>query len=92
MDKEEARQAFGKRICELRAEQKISQRKFGLMVGLSVDYMVDLEKGRKSPTLDSIVKIAGGFGITPSELLRGIGEPEQPRDEHPIPEYYHTSI
>jgi len=48
-------------------------RKFALMVGLSKDYIVDLEYGRKSPTLDTLVKVAAGFDMTPSELLEGIG-------------------
>ena len=91
MDIEEARQALGNRITELREEQNISLRRFALMVNLSKDYMVDLEKGRKSPTLDTIVKISAGFGITPAQLLHGIAGPE-PGDENPAPEYYHTRL
>ena len=76
MDCMEARQMLGERIRTLLAEQNFSVRGFALMVGLSKDYVVDLEYGRKSPTLDTLVKVSAGFGITPSELLMGIGDPD----------------
>lgn len=94
--KYEARHQLGERIRAMRKEQKLTLRGFGLMVGLSKDYLVDLEHGRKSPSLDTIVKIAGGFNITPSELLRGIGDPhdDNPPDGSgsPTPPYYHSPL
>ena len=75
MDHLEARQILGERIRTLLEQQNLSVRGFALMVGLSKDYIVDLEFGRKSPTLDTLVKVAAGFGMTPSELLKGIGNP-----------------
>lgn len=89
-----ARHQLGERIRALRKDQKMTVRGFALMIGLSKDYIIDLEYGRKSPTFDTILKIAAGFDITPSELLRGIGEPDGARDckseKQQIPEYYHT--
>ena len=78
MDKEETlreREKLGANIREMREEQNISLRKFALMVGLSKDYMVAVEHGRKSPTFDTIMKIAGGLGVPPSALMKGIAEP-----------------
>ena len=73
MDRSEARYALGNRIRALRKGQKLSVREFALMVGLNKDYIVDLEYGRKSPTFDTILKICSGLGVTPSELMDGIG-------------------
>ena len=84
MDKEEARKALGERVRKLRKEQNLTLRKFGLMIGLSKDYIVDIEFGRKSPTLDTIIKIASGLDITPAELLEGIGEPDVKRKRKPV--------
>ena len=72
MEKEEARQILGQRIRSLREEQKLSVRKFALMVDLNKDYIIDIEKGRRSPSFDTILKVSSGLGVTPSELLEGI--------------------
>lgn len=85
-----ARKAFGERLRSMRKEQKMTVRGFALMVGLSKDYIIDLEYGRKSPTFDTIVKISAGLDVSPSELLRGIGEP--PSNGNSAPEYYHTKL
>lgn len=74
MNKEEARQALGQRIRSLRQERKHSVRGFALMVGLSKDYIVDIEHGRKSPTLDTLIKVSSGLDVPLSQLLDGIGE------------------
>ena len=87
---DEARKAFGERLRAMRKEQKMTVRGFALMVGLSKDYIIDIEYGRKSPTFDTILKIAAGLDVAPSELLRGIGEPEI--KQGPAPEYYHTKL
>ena len=72
------------------------------MVGLSKDYIIDLKFGRKSPTLDTLIKVANGFGMSVSELLEGIAVPQKdddaekrigPRDnQNPVPPYYHTRL
>ena len=56
----------------MRAEQNLSIRSLALMVGLSKDYIVDIEHARKSPTLDTLVKLSAGFGVSLSELVEGI--------------------
>ena len=92
----EARHQLGERIRAMRTEQKMTVRGFALMIGLSKDYIIDLEYGRKSPTFDTILKIAAGLDVTASELLQGIGESSEarqrkPEETHP-PEYYHTRL
>ena len=71
-------QKLGKRIRKLRKEAGWSMRAFGSMIGLSKDSIYAIEKGRKSPTLDSLCKIAFGLNITLSDLVEDIGP--TPRD------------
>ena len=71
--RQEARLELGKRINALRKAQRLSVRSFALMVGLSKDYIIDIEKGRKSPTFETIMKVCSGLDISPAELLDGIG-------------------
>ena len=69
------RQAFGKRVRGLRQEREISLRRFALMIGRDKGFLVDVEYGRKSPSLDTIEKIAAGLDMTISELCQDIDTP-----------------
>lgn len=77
---EGTRQAFGRRVRALREQRGISLRKFALTVGINKSFLVDIEYGRRSPTLDTMEKIAGGLGVSLSYLLRGVGPEGAPRD------------
>ena len=71
----EARQAFGRRVRELRVERGYSLRKFALTTGADKSYLVDIEYGRKSPTLDTIWRIASGLDVAMSYLLFEVDSP-----------------
>ena len=49
----EMRKTFGAKIRKLRKERGLSLRQFALMIGIDKGYLVDVEYGRKSPTLDT---------------------------------------
>lgn len=67
------RVAFGERLRDLRHERGwSSQEDFAHHVGLDRTYVSGLERGRRNPTLDVIVKLAHGLDVTPSELLATI--------------------
>ena len=68
----EIRVAFGMRVRALRTERGVSLRQFALMIGIDKGFLVDVELGRKSPTLDTIAKIAAGLDVSLSELFEGI--------------------
>ena len=68
----EIRQAFGQRVRTLRQERGFSLRKFALTIGADKSYLVDIEYGRKSPTLDTIWRISSGLDVTMSYLLLGV--------------------
>ena len=68
----EIRAAFGMRVGSLRKERNVSLRQFALMIGIDKGFLVDVELGRKSPTLDTIAKIAAGLDMSLRELFEGI--------------------
>lgn len=61
--------AFGKRVAELRRKTGLSQEHFAFKCGVDRTYIGTIERGEKSPTLNTIVKIANALGITKSELF-----------------------
>lgn len=65
--------AFGDRLRELRRQRGWeSQEAFAHHVGLDRTYISGLERGRRNPTLDVIVKLAQGLGVKPAELFTTI--------------------
>ena len=64
-------QAFGRTVRELRKELGLSQEEFGFRTDLHRTYVSLLERGLKSPTLNSIERIARALGMKPSEVVGG---------------------
>lgn len=64
------RRAFGDHLRDLRRERGwTAQEAFAHHVGLDRTYVSGLERGRRNPTLDVLVKLARGLDVKPSELL-----------------------
>jgi transcriptional regulator with XRE-family HTH domain len=64
--------ALGKRMRALRAKRGFSQEAFADHCGLHRTAMSLIERGKRVPNLRTLVTISRGFGITVSELLRGV--------------------
>lgn len=62
---------LGENIAKLRAEAGITQGSFALMVGVSRQYLIDIENGRANPTVDMLERIAGGLDTPASALFEG---------------------
>lgn len=60
---------FGARIAELRKQFSISQEELAERCGVHRTYIGTVERGEKSPTLNTIYKIAKGFNMSIQELL-----------------------
>lgn len=67
---------FAARLTQLREDRKLSMRKLASRSGLSQAFISGIESGEKQPTIDSLLKLASGFGISLIELLGGIPEAE----------------
>ena len=63
---------LGMRIRYLRSLKKWSQEDLALEANINKNYLSDLERGTRNPTVVVVEKIARVFGITLSELFRGI--------------------
>lgn len=61
--------AFGKRVAQLRKASGFSQEHFAFECGVDRTYIGTIERGEKSPTLNTIAKIAKALGISKSELF-----------------------
>ncbi|MCF0125789.1 MAG: helix-turn-helix transcriptional regulator [Clostridia bacterium] len=61
---------FGKRVTELRVEKKLSQEDLAFRCGLHRTYIGAIERGEKSPTLNTIEKIANGLEIQLCDLFK----------------------
>ena len=73
MSKEEKYQlAFGELVRELRKEKGLSQEKLAELSDLHVNYISFLERGKRQPTLSTLLKIAEGFGISLSSLIKKV--------------------
>jgi transcriptional regulator with XRE-family HTH domain len=62
--------AFGKVLREIRQEHSLSQEDLGFESGYHRTYISLLERGRKSPSLNTIFQLSATLGVSPSEILR----------------------
>lgn len=60
---------FGKRVAELRRAKGLSQEVFADKCGIHRTYIGAVERGEKSPTLNTVAKIADALEITIKELF-----------------------
>ncbi len=63
---------LGMRIKYLRSLRKWSQEDLALEAGINKNYLSDLERGSRNPTLKVLEKIASSLDITLEELFKGI--------------------
>jgi transcriptional regulator with XRE-family HTH domain len=52
---------FGKKVAEMRKNQNLSQEELADRCGVHRTYIGSIERGEKSPTLNTIEKIANGL-------------------------------
>ena len=62
--------AFGKLIADLRQSAQLSQEELADRAAIHRTYVSQLERGLKSPTLVTLLRLSKALGITPSKLVR----------------------
>jgi transcriptional regulator with XRE-family HTH domain len=62
---------FASNVRKFRAKKKLSQKALADRIGISVSYVSMLERGQRSPPLETIEKLAKALGIPPATLLGG---------------------
>jgi transcriptional regulator with XRE-family HTH domain len=63
-------EAFGKVLKKIRHEHSFSQEALGFESGYHRTYISLLERGEKSPSLNTIFQLAKALKVLPSEILR----------------------
>jgi transcriptional regulator with XRE-family HTH domain len=75
-DKSEQKEAaalhFGENLRQARRRADLSQEELGQRAGLHRTEIGNLEHGRRVPRIDTLVKVAGGLGVPPGELIEGM--------------------
>lgn len=65
----------GSRLRNIRRELKIPQDKFGEMIGVSKQYISNIEKDRNLLNNEKLTKLLVDFNVNINYVLAGIGEP-----------------
>ena len=65
---------FGQRIRDIRVSKNISQERLAELCKLHPTYIGQIERGEKSPTLESIFKISHGLDISIERLFQNLYE------------------
>jgi transcriptional regulator with XRE-family HTH domain len=64
------RRVVGSNVRRLRLAKELTQERFAEISGLSQQYISDLERGRRNPTVVTLYEISVALGVTPVDLLR----------------------
>ncbi len=59
---------LGKRLKQIRSDMGISQEELAYRCNMQASHISQIERGQKSPTLDTLEKLAAGLNITVSVL------------------------
>ncbi|MDE2853880.1 MAG: helix-turn-helix transcriptional regulator [Chloroflexota bacterium] len=75
--------SFGDAIRQRRKELGLSQEALSFKAGLHRNYISDIERGLKSPSLRVIVKLADALGLAVSTMMR-MAEENASRPMHSV--------
>lgn len=72
---------FGQVLHQLRKERGLSQEELGFESGYHRTYISLLERGKKSPSLQTIFQLAKALKVEPSEIVERIQAVAVPRSK-----------
>jgi transcriptional regulator with XRE-family HTH domain len=58
----------------LRKQKGLTQEELAFQAGINRNYVGQIEREEKSPTVDVIEKLSGSLGVSPATLLSRIGQ------------------
>ena len=61
--------SLGKKLQEIRKSRSLSQEKVSLYAEINKNYLCDLEKGRRKPTIKVLYKLAKFYGVDLKDLF-----------------------
>lgn len=65
-------QIIGKRIQKLRQEKGYTQQQFAEIIGLSTNYLSDIERGKSSARLDKLVAIINALECSADDVFSDV--------------------
>ncbi len=68
------RRLVGMNFARLRKERGFTQERFAETSGFTQQYVSDLERGRRNPTVVTLFHLASALGVTPVDLVADAGE------------------
>ena len=74
----ELRVLFGKRLKKIRIDANLTQEQLAEKIQVSPDFISLIERGERSPSLETIAKIASALNKDISELFRFDDEEKKP--------------
>ncbi len=78
---------FGKRLAQIREDQKVSQSSLARLIGTSQSAVSQIEAGERNPSYEMIRKLADALSVTPSYLMGQEVEDLSPEEEAHFREY-----
>lgn len=70
------RRLVGRNVRRIRLEKGLTQEAFAERSGFSQQYLSDLERGRRNPTVVTLHELAGALGVSHVALVEPDGEAE----------------
>ena len=64
------RKLVGRNVRAARDERCMTQERLADVLGFSQQYISDLERGRRNPTIVSLYELAQALSVTPIDLLK----------------------
>ena len=64
------RKLVGRNVRAARDERGMTQERLADVSGFSQQYISDLERGRRNPTIVSLYELAQALSVTPIDLLK----------------------
>jgi transcriptional regulator with XRE-family HTH domain len=64
--------SLGHNVRQIRESKQLTQEKLAEFAGLDPTYISGIERGLRNPGIKNVAKIAKAFGITTSELCKGV--------------------
>lgn len=74
------RKLVGRNVARLRRERGFTQEKFAEESGFSQQYVSDLERGKRNPTVITLYELAKALGVSHVELVM----PDDGEEDSPL--------
>ncbi|MDA9405777.1 helix-turn-helix domain-containing protein [Bradyrhizobium sp. CCBAU 45384] len=74
------RKLVGRNFARLRKQKRFTQEKFAEVSGFTQQYISDLERGRRNPTVVTLFELASTLGVSHADLVL---PDDETRDERP---------